>query len=349
MKIGILTFHRANNFGAVLQCYALQKFLQKQGVDVHVIDYRQQYIESIYNTLNLYALLSKLLHPMGFFKYLQGIFKRKERNKKFKEFSAAYLNTSNRIKGNKIWGYDIILHGSDQIWNPKLTGGDYDDIYLGNYKASSNCKKIGYALSFEQKEIDKSKINYVRKSIDNFTFLSVRETALKNILVPVTRKEIDVVVDPTLLLEGQDYVPLIKKPSVNVPYVLVYAVGPSELALDTAKVVAKERDLKIIDVSHADITPNEFLGYIKAASFVIAVSFHGTVFSILFRKNFYTILSGQPSDVRYKELLVNTNLQDRLIDTIPQSISDVNFSSFEQDREKYVSSSKQFLLKLLVE
>lgn len=69
MKIGILTFHRANNFGAVLQCFALQTYLKKIGLEVYVIDYRQKYIESIYNTLSLSAIIRNLFHPKGLLNY----------------------------------------------------------------------------------------------------------------------------------------------------------------------------------------------------------------------------------------------------------------------------------------
>lgn len=347
MKIGILTFHRANNFGAVLQCYALQSYLQKQGIDVEVIDYRQKYIESIYNTINSVAILSNLAHPKGLLKYLLGCSKRKKRNHKFKLFTAKYLKESKKVDTNQILGYDIIIHGSDQIWNPKLTGGVYDDIYMGNYVVSSGCRKIGYALSFENKSIDVDELDFVHRSLGNFTALAVREDELKKILSPLTNTPIYTVVDPTLLLSGADYEKLIKTPVISKPYVLVYAVGPSEVALKVADVVAKKRKLDIIDISHVNISPNEFLGYIKNASFVVAVSFHGTVFSILFHKSFYTVLSGQPSDVRYHELLLKTGLHERLIKGIPQEISDVDFLTFDERREDYVSYSKAYLDKFI--
>lgn len=343
MKIGILTFHRANNFGAVLQCYALQRFLESLGAEVDVIDYRQKYIESVYNTINLDAVLSKLSHPKGLFTYLACLPKRQSRNKKFHGFIGTYLHMSKRTTSNKILGYDVIIHGSDQIWNPKLTGGEYDDVYMGNYIVSPHCRKIGYAISFENKAIDSNCVNYVRNSIKNFYSLAVREDGLRNHLSPITSKPIDTVVDPTLLLSGADYEKMIIPPCVTAPYVLVYTVGPSEAALNVANVIAQKRQLKVIDISHANISPNEFLGYIKNATFVVAVSFHGTVFSILFHKNFYTVLTGQPSDVRYKELLTITGLQDRLINEIPQFISNVDFSFFEEKRESYVSHSKAYL------
>lgn len=116
-----------------------------------------------------------------------------------------------------------------------------------------------------------------------------------------------------------------------------------------AQTIAKERGLRVIDISQKNISPNEFLGYIKYANFVVAVSFHGTVFSILFHKDFYTILAGQKSDVRYKELLKNTNLQDRLIGSVPEYITNVDFRDFDKRRETYSSNSKDYINMLITE
>lgn len=343
MKVGILTFHRANNYGAVLQCYALQTYLESLGMDVEVIDYLQPAIEKSYNTLNLDLLSEKISHPLDFLRYIKNIPIRRIRNSKFDKFRKGTLHLSPVFTGKGLLDYDIIFHGSDQIWNPKLTGGRLDDIYLGFYRQKEHGKKITYAVSFEDKHISEDEAAIYKAGIKNFDAISLREPSLGKILSPLTYKKINFVVDPTLLLSRSNYDRIAEDVYEKENYVLVYTVGPASLALKIAYRIASERNLKVINITHKNITPNSFVGYFKHASFVVAVSFHGTIFSLLYNKNFYTVATGMTSDVRYYDLLNELRLNSRCVTCMPDKITDVNYASFNTNLEEYLSASKEFI------
>lgn len=343
MKVGILTFHRANNYGAVLQCYALQTYLTKIGLDVEVINYKQSTIEKTYSTFSYVLFCEKISHPIDLLRYLKNIPNRFVRNYKFNKFRNNLLNISRIFTSNEILPYDIVFHGSDQIWNPKLTGNILDKIYLGFYKQNVNGKKIAYAISFENKQIPKELASVYRLGMKNFNAISLREHSLKVLLAPFTDIELRTTVDPTLLLSRKDYDTIAENVNEKHPYVLVYTIGPKKLALEIAYRIAEERNLKVIDITNMNITPNKFIGYFKYASFVIAVSFHGTIFSLIYNRNFYTIATGQTSDVRYYDLLNNIQLESRCINCMPNEITDVDYTSFESNLNKYIKSSKDFI------
>lgn len=343
MKVGILTFHRANNYGAVLQCFALQTYLKKMGHEVEIVDYRQKNIEIIYNTFNWNAFIAWLRHPKGLLYYLLKIKYRRNRNSLFNDFASLHLVKSVPYFGKGVLKYDSLIYGSDQIWNPKLTGGKLDFVYLGNSKTSMQCKKIAYAISFENKPFSNDDLSLLKKALLNFSAFSLRENALCKYLGGLTSLPLHVVADPTLLLNSNDYKEVIQKPKFSKKYVLVYAVGPKEIALNVAKKIALERQYDIIDISEKNISPMEFLGYIWYAWYVVAVSFHGTVFSMLFKKDFYTVATGQTSDVRYYNLLSNLKMTDRCITRVPDIITAVDYSKFEDNKNAYLKSSKLYL------
>lgn len=343
MKIGILTFHRANNHGAVLQCYALQTYIASLGLDVEVIDYRQPAIERTYNTFNLKMLCRKVLHPIDFLRYIKNFPNRIMRNYRFKKFRNNSLHLSPVYTGKGMLYYDIVFHGSDQIWNPKLTGGKLDRVYLGFYRQKDHGKKIAYAVSFEDKCISEDEATAYNEGMKNFEVISLREPSLGKILSPLTEKKIHFVVDPTLLLQRTHYDKIAEDIDEKDKYVLVYAVGPKSLALKIAHRVANERNLKVIDISNKNITPYMFVGYFKHASFVVSVSFHGTVFSLLYNKSFYTVATGKTSDVRYYDLLEGLRLKSRCVTCMPNEITDVDYTSFDTDLEEYIHESKNFI------
>lgn len=343
MKVGILTFHRANNHGAVLQCYALQTYLASIGLDVEVIDYLQPAIERTYNTFSLRLLREKILHPMDVIRYIKNTPIRRINNCKFNIFRKRSLHLSPVFTGKGLLDYDIVFHGSDQIWNPKLTGGRLDDIYLGFYRQKEHGKKIAYAVSFEDKHISEDEAAIYKAGIKNFNAISLREPSLGKILSPLTDKKINFVVDPTLLLLRTDYDKIAEDVDEKKKYVLVYTVGPASLALKIAYRIASERNLKVINITNKNITPNMFVGYFKHASFVVSVSFHGTIFSLLYNKSFYTVATGKTSDIRYYDLLKKFQLSSRCVTCMPDEITDIDYTSFDVDLEECVHESKNFI------
>lgn len=344
MKVGILTFHRANNYGAVLQCYAFQQYLKALGLDVEVIDYRQPIIEKVYRVFSITKFIKLLLHPVGAVQYIIGIPRRLRRSYEFKKFRKNYISVSPRpFFGKGQLDYDIVFHGSDQIWNPKLLGGKMDDIYLGFYKLKANADKVAYAVSFEDKSISNDVIKKFQEGLSNFSAISLREESLIKHLVPLTDKKINIVVDPTLLLSRNDFDQIATYKKMKKKYVLLYAVGPTTLARRLAERIALERKFKLIDITNKDISPSLFIRYFKQADFVVSVSFHGTIFSLLYNKNFYTIATGRDSDIRYYDLLKKFHLENRCVSMMPEQIMDVDYSEFNSLKNKYVQSSISFI------
>ena len=179
--------------------------------------------------------------------------------------------------------------------------------------------------------------------VANFNKISVRESGLIERLSPLTQKTIYNVVDPTLLLTASDYDLIATKPKVKNKYVLFYAVGPTEEALKLAHRIAKERQCQLIDITNKQISPNEFLGYFKYATFAVVVSFHGTVFSLMYKTNFYTYATGTTSDIRYYNLLDGLNMGDRCIKAMPQTIEDVDFSKLDKKMQQFTAFSKDYI------
>lgn len=359
MKIGILTFHCAHNYGAVLQCYALQETLKQMGHKVEVIDYRPQYLLKPYAILNKERFIST--NP---FKILKRIIReflllvvRLKRYKVFEDFIQNKLILSCRVTKNNIPSYyDVYIMGSDQIWNPYITDG-FDPVYFGLFNFQKGNKKyISYAASMETKILDDHAKNTYKRILNNFDSVSVRETQLASLLQPLTDLKINVVTDPTLLADITIWKKLARKPDLNKKYVLVYQVRTSNETLRIANGIAKQINAVVVEVTAWHKTnfkknnlqcesPESFIGLIKYASCIITTSFHGTAFSIIFNKPFYCIKLDDGSDTRSISLLNSVALIDRMIDKkekVPV-FSKINYDIVNDKISKLRNESLDFL------
>ncbi len=330
MKIGILTFHCAHNYGAVLQCYALQETLQSLGHEVEIIDYRPEYLLAPYRNFalnryhdsNLFLIIKHLVEEVVLFH------KRIRRNKAFSSFIEENLLLSAKFEGRRIPdSYDAYVVGSDQIWNPSLTGGEFEPLYLADFQFDKLDKKsIAYAASMGKMNFpdDKSEC-YFRNCLNGFDAVSVRESALADFIHEHTGLKTDVVLDPTLLADSRIWDRIARKPDVCGKYVLVYQVGKSADAVRIAENVARQLGAEVIEMSSwmspkpsrrkkQCLSPSEFVGMVKYAECVVTTSFHGTAFSAIFRKPFYCIRQGGGVDSRSESLLRMLGLEERLVE-----------------------------------
>lgn len=344
MKIGILTFHCAHNYGAVLQCYALQETLKNMGHDVEVIDYRPRFLVEPYKPFNIkwfirrniFKVIRRFIHECSIYKI------RFKRYKVFNSFINNKLNISSRVyKGIIPDKYDIYVIGSDQVWNKSLTNGD--SIYWGNFRISSNRRKITYAASMEAQDIDANYAQQISKYLDNFNFISVREYNLRDLLNSIyNKKKINIVLDPTFLAEKKIWTNIMIKPKRK-KYVLIYEFAINENTANIAKKIASEIGADVLDInvdllnkknngviSLLDLSPEQFLGYFSEACFIITSTFHGTAFSVIFNKPFYFIKIGNKESQRVNTLLENLNLSDRIISdrSLPKYM-DIDYSKRE--------------------
>lgn len=325
-RIGILTFHNAYNFGAVLQAYALREYLQQNSnCIVEIINYKNEQIEkeksrwkSLFNN-NVVKEIARNLLTMPYYLKL---------DKVFSDFVHKYLTANNEIKKEELSSlkYDLYVVGSDQVWNLSITGNDkafFCDFAMPDSICCSYAASIGSSV-FSDKELQKYK-----HLIERFSLVSFRERELVPIFGKIaSEKKICSVVDPVFLL-GQEKWSSMAISIPSKPYVLFFCVGYSadlDPTLEFAKKLANENNLELLYLSNQDIwykhrelhhcgvaSPCEFLGYIKSASYVVTNSFHATAFSIIFHREFYSEI-GLKRNGRIKNILDLTGLQAHALD-----------------------------------
>ena len=365
MKIGLLTFHCAQNYGAVLQCYATQEFLKSKGYDVEVVDYRPDYLLKPYRLFNTQRLTcgNPITSAINLVKELIQFPRRCYRQWAYHRFTKKYLALSNLVNKETIPAhYDTYIVGSDQIWNPKLTHG-FDDAYFCRFAFPKNDKRyIAYAASMEAKELTVEAQQYYKESLSHFDSVSVREGNLTQLLQPLTQREITQVLDPTLMADSgiwnnfSTLHPVRKKKK----YVVIYQGRSNKVSERIAKDIAKQVGGEVVILStwfslsrgesYLNVGPDKFVDIIRHAACVITTSFHGTAFSIIFNRPFYTLRMNDGADTRSQSLLESLNLQDRMIDTDSLPIfSAIDYSEANAKLEVLRSLSQEFLLNALNE
>lgn len=327
MRIGILTFHRAHNYGAVLQCYALQQYLLSLGHDAYVIDYNKKELWEGYNWRDRYyeSLIRRISFkmPIRLFRYVKRKRKPFLRYRKYQYFQEHILRLS-PVESIMKDPYDLILIGSDQVWNTEITHG-FDPYYWGTFDHPATTKIATYAASLRAiwKKEDHDKVFRYLKNLDG---ISVRENATKGYLNKVfPQLEISLVPDPVLLLPSSQWEDISIRPKIRKPYVFFYQAEAIDKIHHLAEEIAKRRGLLLITLSanvnavnskecHTS-SPQEFLGWILNAELVVTSSFHALAFCILFQKKFYAVNLNTGQDERLNNLVTKFGLQDRLIDS----------------------------------
>lgn len=321
MRIGILTFHKVNNYGAVLQNYALQKVLSNFRCEVETIDYRNNFI---YRPYGLKVLKKKGLggYVLGVGGYITYSFRGRSTNK-FRshiKFSEPVTRSNIGLLADK---YDMFITGSDQVWNYKLT--DFDKTYLLDF-VNDKRKKASYAASFGVKEIEDSYQQDYSKLLGDFQYLSVREQTGANIIKNLTGRDAKVVLDPCLLLDENEWLKVSVMPAVRFKYILVYQLGFCKSTLNFVQDLAKKTGYNVICLPFPMGKwircrcglmegPAELLGLIRNAEYVVTSSFHGTLFSILFNKKFFVEIPKGIAGVssRLEDMLNELGLESRFL------------------------------------
>lgn len=325
MRIGILSFHTAVNYGAVLQLFALKKYIELLGGDVEIINYVPIKAKRYFNFFGLDKGLGKFIKKiimMPFYLY---------KKKKFNKFIAKYMKLSDRVNNFESLRllnsyFDTFIVGSDQVWNYKITGND--TRYLLDFVEESN-KKNSYAASFGTSKIPKEYRERYINLLKDFANISVREKQGQKIVNCLCSKESTVVLDPTLLFDMKEWRNFFSNRAKyeKSKYILIYCMEPSSSIINVAKKISNDTGLKIIminpftelfqiDTSVMVAGPEDFISLFLNAEYVITNSFHGTVFSINFGKKFFVeYLSYTNYDVnsRIEHILDLFDLKDRLI------------------------------------
>lgn len=319
MKVGILTFTNTLNFGAVLQAYALQEKVKSFGYDAEIIQYTNQAIENNEKS-------NSILKPKALYRKLVMGPALKRKEKAFKAFenknivSGLQLTESNIEKINDY--YDKFITGSDQVFNTVITDEDWN-YYLDFVTDSS--KKISYAPSFGDIAFSETGRKKATELLSDFNALSVREASGQKIIKEMTAKEGEIVLDPTLLLSKSDWEKRIAfKPDYE-HYILVYFPHNKKIVFDFVEKLKEKTGLPVVYLSISprkqsgvktiyDSSPDEFLGWIKNADYVVTGSFHGTAFSLNLEKQFfYEPLSKNGIESRVDNLARIAGVQGRCI------------------------------------
>ncbi len=357
MKIGILTYHDAHNYGAVLQAYALKTYLNKQGHDATLVNYHHKDVPDGFPRERKMKKCETKEELDIFLKEMEYSAKdHDERWIKFDSFIKQLIDNNSYVYDSeeeleKIQDIDVFICGSDQIWNSDITGELNKGFFL---YFNTKAKKISYAASMGIDALREDEEADFKKYINNLDSIGVREDSLKEYSEKFTDKKVTKTLDPTFLLEKKDYEDLLTEVKFE-KYILIYALGPDSRLTKLANYIAKEKNLKIVELNDckkenyqfeqvSNAGPSDFLSLIYNADFVITNSFHGTIFSIIFNKEFYT-LTRLNRNSRMKSLLGNIGLGDRLLDqNIDIDINKtINFKDAEKLLEKDVEIAKTYL------
>ena len=353
MKIGILTYHSTRNCGAVLQAYALTKFLDKIGIDSEIIDYKCKKIEEAYKIKKLW----ELRNVKELVKWLLSVKTQKQATERFFDFSKQYLklsnivyNNDNILKSNDV--YDAFITGSDQVWNFNLNG--IDENYILKF-ADKDKKKISYAASMGYKNIPEEFRNIYFENLKDFDGISLREIeALKNITDMGYKA--DLVLDPTLLLSKEEY--CFAKTNNKDKYIFVYTVAATPNIYLKAKELSKKTGLKIKWAhmsyktfkgvkNYKNPSPEQFLELIENAEYVLTSSFHGMALSIVLNKQFFYDLDikKENNNSRLTTLSSLLELEDREITKDKDLLlsEDIDYNKVNIALDKKRAESLEFL------
>ena len=302
MKVGILTFPDSVSYGAVLQMYALQTAVERLGHEAEVIHYHNAYMNAEKHIRKGQGMLRfvlqraarRLVHrPLyAAFAAFEGERVRLYPARAFSD-PAALSRCGER--------YDAVVCGSDQVWNPDITGGDCG--YFLDF-CGGDTRRVAYAPSFGVEQLPPAFADAVRPHLARFDALSVREEAGRRIVEQTAHRDAAVVVDPTLLLRAEDWAPLERPhPAAVGEYIVYFTVRRSDALLARCVAWAEERGMRVLVVGGnrrkarrnrhplityvSDIGPQEWLYLMHNARYVFTNSFHGTAFSVIYQRDFF--------------------------------------------------------------
>ena len=381
-SIGIITIQNSqNNYGGVLQCFALYEYLRQLGYNCEVIDlHRPNQADFIDSTKfcpmrhsyswkakikgRIYEILGiRRLHNPNFRPTWNA-----EAGKKFDSFNAQvrlsvpYTYIPDLYK--KPPQYDIYISGSDQLWNPEQP---YClEPYFLTFVKNKKALKISYATSIGLIELQDNEKDKFYKWLSSYDAISVREPIACKMLKEITQREIERVPDPTILLSPDTWINMATAPIVPLPYILVFSLFKEKSLLQKAIELAQETNMKVVIIDqnysyspHDSITvvdnagPCDFIGLIRQAALVLTDSFHCTVFAIITgTRNFYTYIApNNQRGSRIIDLLKVYNLTDHLLSNVTDIISYKSIENIKIDTQQtcFIMQQEQTIGRLFLD
>lgn len=353
MKIGILTYHRVYNYGAILQAVAMRLYLEKLGNDVYYVNYFPEYHQRMYRPFNLTGFwekktlkgkLSCLYHK------LRNYNSRKERMTVVDAFCAEHILPYCAQDDKE--HFDVIVYGSDQIWR-KQPGMhfQYNPVYFGANDYVCD-RHVSYAASMGNTHVNSEDLAFLKHHLAMFDAVGVREVDLYELLKPLDLRHLSINVDPTLLLRASEWDKVFHTERLLAePYALFYKVRDSFTRRALEKYCTAKR-LKLVTVNPCDAprgsdynpSPAEFVALIKHADVVLTSSFHGLAFSIIYRKEFF--VSSFSESERMQNLMLSLGVDGRLLpfgSDIPTDVDAIDFTEVTRRLEVMTMGSERFI------
>ena len=362
MRYGILSiniYEKDNNCGSVLQSWALQTFLFKNGIENVIVNYKSKVINKNYGRYPV--LNSSIRHPKSFFINILNFRTYVNRDDKFKKFIKEKYIISEYCDEDSIGSLDIdgFIVGSDIVWHDEFWKG-LEPVYFCDANGMKDKFNISYAPSLRYNGFTKQNEKELKRLLNNFRFISVREQSKVKYIKQFTNKNVVSVIDPTLLLDAEDYEAITSERLIPEKYVLVYCVFADRDLIEFAKKYAHENNYKLVEIeccSGKVYTKNarkynsygieEWLSLIKYSEFNFTTSFHCCIFSILFKKKFYAKYS-QFGSTKIVDLLSLFNLSN-FGNECPKQIDDINYKEVYIKLNELKNESKNYILNAIKE
>lgn len=374
MRIGIITWWRAN-YGSILQAYALQNIIKDFGVgECEIVAQYDKHIISVANLMNKIKTVGiiKATKKGCMLLFFRGI---KKRNKRWEEFvnknliisKHSYTNTDIQDANQE---YDVFLCGSDQIWNPYNIG--LDSIYWLGF-VSGEKGKIAYAPSVGITEASKEMKDKIRENLKDFKFVSCREKSGTEFINSIIGDNKCVhVLDPTLAIKKDFWNTLCCARKYKTPYIFAYFLRGTREQRSAALKFAKKKNMKVVSVPFLDTdklvindlifgdiriwapTVGEFISLIKNADYVFTDSYHCSIFSCIYHRQFSVFPKEATAQTeRIRDLLELLKMSDRIVSDVKEiedinEICEENWSELDRIIEKAKGISLEYLRKALI-
>lgn len=356
-KIGIVTFFKANNYGVCLQAIATSEFLKRQGYEVDIINYINPYEHSIFKWY--YKENDKIIgYATSLIKNIL-LGKKRYYNKGFKNVENYYHLTepcTTKIEQVQDMKYDILVAGSDQIWNSLITGG-LDPVFLLQFGKAE--RRISVASSLGSKEPTEIEKNIFKEAFKKFSYISVREQYAKKCLQDLTDKKIKVLMDPTFLFNKKEWTDLLGQKSklfdIKEKYILTYFISSKKSSYqDRVLEYSKKFKCPVWSIQFTNYTwkvtnkkimgasIEDFIALFMNAQLILTDSFHGTAFSINLNRNFVPFKHSE-NPLRIINLLQNLGIAERL-DMSAEEYKEINYDEVNEKLETLCEDSKEWLL-----
>ena len=350
-KIGIITIPRADNYGSVLQAYAIQQFINEIEPNNELIDYIPPFLIGRYKIVNLqkdnlFVFAKSLIRNCLIFR------KNLLKKEKFNEFRKL-MNFPNQTvySSDQIGQYDFYITGSDQIWNTRITNSN--SVFFLDFVTRPD-RKIAFAASMGYDNRTTDEVAFYKKMLSSIRWIGVREiTDVEFAKQCNPNGKVDYIIDPTLLLPESKWYELIDKRLINEDYILVYSFGNNAKVNSIATRLSKQYNLPVYIIANewkkkdsngfiniSGIGPKDFINLVANSIHVVTNSFHGTAFSVIFRKQF-TVVPDKGTENRMLSLLKILNIETCHCEN---NFKMIDYSGLNDILQKERIKAKNFLL-----